>query len=300
MAWTSSRRRKHAPSNLGVGLGKVGFLFWRQLDRRLLDPGEDTRDLVLRLVGRAETVATACSSNRVMARSYRTSREVASRETRGAPSFPNMGRGESPPSSTTMRTSICHFFGPCHKFFLKIAIHAIVLNRPSAPQETPWPSSSQKSRREEPAARAVEPVDRIAPRRGTADRRLRILERLTTGLSVAHIARVENLTVRRVRQIIAEMLDEPGGRSAGRLRPAADRPAQRSDDRRAHHDDGGRSSGYGPDDQADGRARPLSRLRDAAALCSGRYGVSPPRGFDAARTVGARQEAREIFLPAKP
>ena len=69
-------------------------------------------------------------------------------------------------------------------------------------------NSSQKSRREEPAARAVEPVDRIAPRRGTADRRLRILERLTTGLSVAHIARVENLTVRRVRQIIAKMLDE--------------------------------------------------------------------------------------------
>jgi hypothetical protein len=67
--------------------------------------------------------------------------------------------------------------------------------------------SPQKSRREEPAARAVEPVDRVAPRRGTADRRLRVLERLTSGLSVAHIARVENLTVRRVRQIIAEMLD---------------------------------------------------------------------------------------------
>ena len=67
--------------------------------------------------------------------------------------------------------------------------------------------SLKKSRREEPAARAVEPVDRIAPRRGTADRRLRVLERLTSGLSVAHIARVENLTVRRVRQIIAEMLD---------------------------------------------------------------------------------------------
>ena len=64
---------------------------------------------------------------------------------------------------------------------------------------------SQKSRREEPAARAV--VDRIAPRRGTADRRLRVLERLTSGLSLADIARVENLTVRRVRQVIAEMLD---------------------------------------------------------------------------------------------
>jgi hypothetical protein len=44
----------------------------------------------------------------------------------------------------------------------------------------------------------------------------RILERLTMGLSVAHIARVEGLTVRSVRQIIAETLarreiDAPAG-----------------------------------------------------------------------------------------
>jgi hypothetical protein len=66
--------------------------------------------------------------------------------------------------------------------------------------------SSKKSRPEAPAP-AIAPLARIAPRRGTADRRLRILERLTSGLSVAHIARVENLTVRRVRQVIAEMLE---------------------------------------------------------------------------------------------
>jgi len=36
---------------------------------------------------------------------------------------------------------------------------------------------------------------------------LRILERLTIGLSVVHIARVEKLTVRRVQQIIAAMLE---------------------------------------------------------------------------------------------
>jgi transposase-like protein len=53
-------------------------------------------------------------------------------------------------------------------------------------------------------------------RRATAERKLRILERLTAGVSVAHIARTEDLTIRRVRQIIAEMLarrevDPPAG-----------------------------------------------------------------------------------------
>jgi hypothetical protein len=67
--------------------------------------------------------------------------------------------------------------------------------------------------REAPAAEAAA---RIAPRRKTAEQRLRIQERLTMGLTVAHIARVEQLTVRRVRQIIAEMLasreiDPPAG-----------------------------------------------------------------------------------------
>jgi hypothetical protein len=67
--------------------------------------------------------------------------------------------------------------------------------------------------REAPAAEAA---TRIAPRRRTADQRLRIQERLAMGLTVAHIARVEQLTVRRVRQIIAEMLasreiDPPAG-----------------------------------------------------------------------------------------
>ena len=67
--------------------------------------------------------------------------------------------------------------------------------------------------REAPTAEAAR---RIAPRRRSADQRLRIQERLTMGLTVAHIARVEQLTVRRVRQIIAEMLasreiDPPAG-----------------------------------------------------------------------------------------
>jgi hypothetical protein len=66
---------------------------------------------------------------------------------------------------------------------------------------------SKKSRRPEAPAPAAEPARRVAPRRKTADQRLRILERLTTGLSVVHIARVEKLTVRRVQQIIAAMLE---------------------------------------------------------------------------------------------
>ena len=66
---------------------------------------------------------------------------------------------------------------------------------------------SKKSRRPEAPAPAAEPAPRVAPRRKTADQRLRILERLTVGLSVVHIARVEKLTVRRVQQIIAAMLE---------------------------------------------------------------------------------------------
>ncbi len=57
---------------------------------------------------------------------------------------------------------------------------------------------------------------RIEARRATAERKLRILERLTMGASVANSARVEKVTIRRVRQIIAEMLarrevDPPAG-----------------------------------------------------------------------------------------
>jgi hypothetical protein len=53
-------------------------------------------------------------------------------------------------------------------------------------------------------------------RRATAERKLRILERLMAGVSVPHIARTEDLTIRRLRQIIAEMLarrevDPPAG-----------------------------------------------------------------------------------------
>ncbi len=52
------------------------------------------------------------------------------------------------------------------------------------------------------------PARRSAARRATAERKLRILERLTMGASVANIARVEKITIHRVRQIIAEMLEK--------------------------------------------------------------------------------------------
>jgi hypothetical protein len=91
--------------------------------------------------------------------------------------------------------------------FLKNTIHASVLHRPSPSPDNPMAKLSKKSCRPEAPTPAVEPALRVTPRRKTADQRLRILERLTCGLSVVHIARVEKLTVRRVQQIIAAMLE---------------------------------------------------------------------------------------------
>ena len=81
------------------------------------------------------------------------------------------------------------------------------------------PKTRKPSRPAGPPAQppsAPPPPRRTAMRRATAERKLRILERLTAGVSVAHIARTEDLTIRRVRQIIAEMLtkrevDPPAG-----------------------------------------------------------------------------------------
>src|SRR5271156_191621 len=67
---------------------------------------------------------------------------------------------------------------------------------------------SKKPRSHETPTPAVPPVRRIATRRAIAERKLRIVERLTSGLSLAHIAHVERLTIQRVRQIIAQMLEK--------------------------------------------------------------------------------------------
>jgi transposase-like protein len=73
------------------------------------------------------------------------------------------------------------------------------------PGNPPMTKPAKKSRR--PEAPAPEPARRVAPRRATADRKLRILGRLTTGLTVAHVAREEGLTVTRIRQILAQALE---------------------------------------------------------------------------------------------
>jgi hypothetical protein len=72
----------------------------------------------------------------------------------------------------------------------------------------PMAKSSKKFRRRAAALSPPppEPALRAVPRRATAERRLRVLERLRTGLTVAHIARFEGLSVRRIRRIIQEML----------------------------------------------------------------------------------------------
>jgi hypothetical protein len=141
----------------------------------------------------------------------------------------------------------------CHQdmsiLFLKITIHASVLHR-IPDLATPWPKLSKKPHRPAAPASTVEPARGIAPRRKTADQRLRILERLSTGLSIVHIARVEKLKVRRVQQIIAAMLesreiDPP----AGFVQLQVARLSQ-ADDRHTDDDDGGRSSGGRQNDPA--------------------------------------------------
>ncbi len=79
-----------------------------------------------------------------------------------------------------------------------------LIDPPSTGNPAMTKSPPKSPRNKAPAAK---PARKIAPRRKSADQRLRILERLITGLSVAHIARVERLTVRRIRQIIADMLE---------------------------------------------------------------------------------------------
>jgi len=65
---------------------------------------------------------------------------------------------------------------------------------------------SRSPRHKEAPARATRAAARVALRREIADRRLRISVRLTSGLSIAHMARVEPLAVRRTRQAIAGMV----------------------------------------------------------------------------------------------
>ena len=174
------------------------------------------------------------------------------------------------------------------------------LHRPSAPrnrhgqalQEVPPQQSVPARRRTRPPPRAAPRVGRAADANpGAAD--MRAHGRAYRAHREPHGSPYQ-----------ADHRRDAGKARAGStcwLRATTDRSAQRGDDRRPHHDDGGRSSGDGPNDQADGRARPLSRLRVVAAPRPGGGGVASPRNVAAARNaVSARRRAREIFLLAKP
>ena len=71
----------------------------------------------------------------------------------------------------------------------------------------PDPAKTPAASRTHPAAKPLALAHRPAPRRKGADLRLAVMEGLTSGLSVPHIAKATNRTTRRVRQIIADMLE---------------------------------------------------------------------------------------------
>ena len=147
-------------------------------------------------------------------------------------------------------------------------------------------------RPKEAPAPAAEAAARIASRRKTADRRLRILERLTNRHTVAHIARAEQLTAPAGAADHRGDAGQPRYRSARRLCSIPDRAAERSDDRRAHDDNGGQSPGEGSIDRVV-RTRPLSRLR-AGPNSRGAGG-----GGAAPRQAGALLDPAEIRPSAK-
>ena len=99
--------------------------------------------------------------------------------------------------------------------------------------EPPMAKPIKKShRRKAPAPRKS--ARRVAQRRATAGRRLRILERLP-GLALEPIARGGAHGATQTTKHCADA-GEPRCRSARRLRPTANRPAERTDDLRAHDD----------------------------------------------------------------
>jgi hypothetical protein len=74
---------------------------------------------------------------------------------------------------------------------------ARTLHRPSTPRISIMAEVSRTPRLTRAAAQAAA---RVAPRRKSVDRRLRLLEWLTIGLSIAHIKGVEQLMAPRVRR----------------------------------------------------------------------------------------------------
>ena len=80
----------------------------------------------------------------------------------------------------------------------------------------PTRSANPRHAQAPPAIPPRRPPAAPAMWRATAERKLRILERLTSGASIAHVAHAENLTTRRAPQFTAEILptrdvDPPAG-----------------------------------------------------------------------------------------
>jgi hypothetical protein len=153
-----------------------------------------------------------------------------------------------------------------------------------------------------PEASAPEPARRITPR--TADRRLRILERLTTGLTVAHIAREEGLTMTRIRQILAAMLESRENPFTDKISATADRPTQRSHDRGAHDDEEGDVCAMdrlirltGELDRYHGFGRPTVSL---PAEGSPPWRLAGPRRQLPASDSAPEEAETKIFLAARP
>jgi hypothetical protein len=142
------------------------------------------------------------------------------------------------------------------------------------------------------------PNPRVAPHRKAADRRLRILERLTAGCRSRISRGSRNSRLGGRPQIIAATLesrdiDPPAGfvqLQVARLSAA--------DDRQSYDDDGGRSAGGRQNDQARARARSLSRLRAGSRAA----GVVPaPAAHGAVRlqlTKSTRAEETEAKFSA--
>jgi len=159
------------------------------------------------------------------------------------------------------------FFDRATFLFLKITISAIVHHRLLRPGNRPMAKPSKKSFRREAAVSppAPEPARRVALRRATAAQR------------AAHSTHHRGNA------------GEPRDRSARRLRPVADRPAQRSDDRRAH--DAGEFHRY--------RSFAPSQIPAFADAAPSRRITAPRRELPAPNAAPVEAEAK-LFLAANP
>src|SRR5271155_4793527 len=150
-------------------------------------------------------------------------------------------------------------FKNCDIFFLKLEIHITVHHRPFTPgkphvqalQETPQPRNPY-ARRPARAARRDAPRDSGAE---AAHRRAADERAFARAYRACRAADDSARTADHRRDA-----GKARSRSTVRIRAITDRPGRRGDGRRAYDDAARRSAGVGPVDQAQRRARSLSRL----------------------------------------